>query len=213
MSPMPKRPSRTRVRPAVDRPERVEFLASLDAAGWVSYTHRRPSWSMRHPARWRVEEQSRSGVSFRAGMPDLGVIAVQTVEWARGDAAPTDTGSADYLRGIAWAGVMGGWIHADFDASLWIDRDCDGEAGPHDIHGANAFVAMWEGALVPRAAELPTAWWAFYDPAVPHAFAMKSVVIAPATESPEEQARSLEWIEEYQSDIYAMLASFDPYRP
>ncbi len=155
---------------------RAEFLAGLDAEGWVTYTDEVVGWSIRYPADWTIGTDTEPGRSLVLLTPesDEGLILTLAL-----DAAPADASSYDYHVGYIETAVAAGVLYPPFD-DQWVDDywtpmdvDFDGRFDRQDITAVDLYRAVDDaGTSVPDGH--PSGWfwsYAYYDPAAQPAYA------------------------------------------
>lgn len=140
---------------------RSEFVAELDAAGWVEYTDSVIGWSIRYPSEWEVVFDE-PGDTFGVAAAGGGLLLISAARDATGD-----DGSADYLEGNIEFSVDDGLLNpADESAWFWLDHDFDNVEGPLDISGVETSLAVdpLTGQAIPENQEAPTWWYGYYNP-------------------------------------------------
>lgn len=146
---------------------RAQFLAEKQSAGWLLHTDSSQGWSIMYPPGWQVIEAS-AGAFVVATPDDDGLF----LAFAGLDAASTDNGSLDYVRGnVEFAIAMGMLKEPDWQADqISLDVDFDGIQELQDVYGYDLEFAAdpATGDPIPEGFIAPTRWYGYYAPdAVP----------------------------------------------
>jgi hypothetical protein len=165
---------------------RADFLADLDARGWLRYTDPVVGWSVRYPASWTIGEGTDPGRRLFLETPSPGDGLVITLSL---DASPDDASSYDYHVGYIERAVSAGELYPVLDAQTvddyWtpIDVDFDGRFDRQDITGTDFYRAVDDqGNQLPNGHPLGNFWgFAYYDPAAepPYAYRFEETLLRP----------------------------------
>jgi len=165
---------------------RAEFLAELDARGWLRYTDPLVGWSVRYPSSWTIGEGTEPGRRLFLETPSPGDGLVITLAL---DASPDDASSYDYHVGYIERAVAAGELYPVLDAQTvddyWapVDLNFNGRYDPQDITGTDFYRAVDdEGNPLPDGHPLGIFWgYAYYDPAAapPYAYRFEETLLRP----------------------------------